>query len=433
MSKPVDKIIKIKSRQIIDSRSNPTIEVDVFTENGGFGRAAVPSGASTGMFEAFELRDADQKIYHGKSVLKAVNNVNNIIAPKLKSINVFEQKEIDGLMLNLDGTKNKSKLGANAILGVSLAVAKAAASSLKVPLYKYLNENTDKYILPIPFMNIINGGKHAGNNLSIQEFMIVPVGVNTENDAIRACSEIYNTLKNNLIKKFGITAKNVGDEGGFAPPLFKTNDALEQISKAVEEAGYKLYHEVCLAIDAAASVFFNGEKYEIDGYKYTPDEMLDYYTQLYKTFKIVSIEDPFEENQFEYFTKLTKKLGKKIQIVGDDLFVSNVERLSKGIKEQAANCLLLKVNQIGSLTEAIEASKLAFKNNYSVIVSHRSGETEDATISDLAVSLNCGQIKSGAPARGERTSKYNQLIRIEEELGSNGEYPKGKLGSLTIQ
>jgi enolase len=425
-----EKIKKINARQILDSRSNPTIEVDLITENNFVGRAAVPSGASTGINEAVELRDGDNKYYHGKGVLKALNNV-KFIEKKIKGFNIFDQYHIDQTLIELDGTRNKSRLGANAILAVSLAVTKAAANSLNLPLFRYLNRNRDKYVLPVPLMNIINGGKHAGNKLSIQEFMIAPIGAKNIAQAIRISSEIYQTLKSQLVKKYGESAKNVGDEGGFAPPIKTTESVLQEIIKAIEETGYDTKKEVCLAIDAAASVFYENGLYCIDSKKMDTGQMIDFYKTLSNKYKIRSIEDPFEENQFQAFAQLTKEIGNKIQIVGDDIFVSDVERLSKGIEMGAANNLLLKLNQIGTLSEALKTAELALNNNYSVIVSHRSGETEDTTIADLVVALSVGQIKSGAPARSERTAKYNQLIRIEEQLGDKAIYPTGKLGFIS--
>ncbi len=429
----IDKPITIKrvhARQILDSRGNPTIEVDVVTDTGALGRAAVPAGASKGKYEAVELRDGDLRNYHGKSVLKAVRNVNDVISKKLLGFNVLAQSEIDRLLIELDGTENKSNLGANAILGVSLASAHAAANSLNVPLFEYLRVNSGKYILPVPFMNIINGGAHAGNKLSIQEFLIAPTGAKSCSEAIRMGSEVYHTLKNILVKKYGVTAKNIGDEGGFAPSMKSTSEALEAISSAIEESGYRVAKDISLAIDAAASVFYENGYYNIDGERFTPLQMIDYYKQLYKKYKVISIEDPFEENQFELFRDLTRELNNRVQIIGDDLFTTNIKRLTEGIRVGAANSILLKINQIGTLTEAFNTARKAFENRYSVMVSHRSGETEDTSIADIAVALSCGQIKSGAPARSERTAKYNQLIRIEEQLGDNSVYPTNKIGLI---
>jgi len=424
-------ISKIKAREILDSRGNPTVEVDIITESGEMGRAAVPSGASTGRYEALELRDGGER-YHGKGVLKAVKNVNEIITPALKGLDVRSQEEIDKKLIELDGTPNKSKLGANAILAVSLATARAAANTLKIPLYRYLSKNKDELLLPVPLMNIINGGKHAGNKLNIQEFMIIPHGGKTFKETLRLGVEIYHTLKGILEKKYGKDAINVGDEGGYAPPMEQTTEALEALIKSIEEAGYTPRKEVSLGLDAAASEFYGEEhrRYYLDQRSLTVDELIEYYTQLVETYPIISIEDPFQEEDFETFAEFTKKLGNKVQIVGDDLFVTNTRRLEKGIQMGAANALLLKVNQIGTLTEALEAAKTAFQHNYAVIVSHRSGETEDPFIADLAVALCTGQIKTGAPARSDRTSKYNQLLRIEEELREKARFPANDFRTL---
>lgn len=424
-------ISKIKAREILDSRGNPTVEVDVTTESGNMGRAAVPSGASRGRYEALELRDGGKR-YHGKGVLKAVKNVNEIIAPALKGLDVRSQEEVDKKMIELDGTPNKSKLGANAILAVSLATARAAANALKTPLYKYLSKNRNEFLLPVPLMNIINGGKHAGNKLNIQEFIIIPHGGKTFKETLRMGVEIYYTLKKILEKKYGKIAINVGDEGGYAPPMKQTTEALEVLIESIEEAGYAPKKEVSLGLDAAASEFYDEEhgKYYLDQRSLTVDELIEYYTQLVETYPIVSIEDPFQEEDFEAFAEFTKKLGNKVQIIGDDLFVTNTRRLEKGAQFGAANALLLKVNQIGTLTESLEAAKTAFQHNYAVIVSHRSGETEDPFIADLAVALCTGQIKTGAPARSDRTSKYNQLLRIEEELGEKARFPANDFRTL---
>ncbi|WP_201763968.1 phosphopyruvate hydratase [Methanocaldococcus villosus] len=410
----VDERFNIKdviAREVIDSRGNPTVEVEVITEGHGFGRAIVPSGASTGSHEALELRDKDQR-FGGNGVLLAVENVNSIIKPEIIGYDARMQREIDTIMIELDGTENKSKLGANAILAVSLAVAKAAADTAKIPLYKYLG-GCNSYIMPVPLMNIINGGKHAGNNLDIQEFMIMPVGANSIAEAVRMGSEVYHVLKQVIVEKYGKSAINVGDEGGFAPPLNETREALNLLLEAIKRANYE--DEIVLALDAAATEFYKDGYYQIDGKKLTREQLLEFYKELVDEYPIVSIEDPFHEDDFEGFKIITEELD--IQIVGDDIFVTNVKRLKRGIKERAGNALLLKVNQIGTLTEAIDAANLAYRNGYAVIVSHRSGETEDTTIADLSVALNSGQIKTGAPARGERTAKYNQLIRIEQELG----------------
>jgi len=399
------KITLVKGREVIDSRGNPTVEAEVRTKC-GIGIALVPAGASKGVHEAVELRDGDKR-FHGLGVRKAVDNINQIIAPAITGMDVRQQRSVDNLMITLDGTKNKSKLGANAILAVSLAVAKAAASSLNVELFEYLGGRRAR-TLPVPLMNILNGGKHAGNELSIQEFMIVPLGADKFSEALRIGCEVYHELKAYLKEKYGVSAINVGDEGGFAPPMKYTRDALDALMTAIKRAGYEPGSDVALAIDAAASSFYleKEDSYFIDGKKIKRDELLEYYINLVSEYPIISIEDPFHEEDFESFSQITEKLKGKAQIVGDDLFVTNVERLKKGIAQGAANALLLKVNQIGTLSEAIDAAELAFSHGYNVIVSHRSGETEDTTIADLAVALNSGLIKTGAPARGERTAKY---------------------------
>ncbi len=406
----------IRAREILDSRGNPTVEVDVLTES-GFGRASVPSGASTGTNEALELRDKEKR-YLGKGVSKAVNNANTEIKDALIGMDVRDQREIDGLMLELDGTPNKSRLGANAILGVSLAVAHAAADSLGISLYRYLG-GTNAFTLPVPTMNVINGGRHAGNELAIQEFMLQPRGANTFSEAIRIGAETYHTLGAILVKKYGSSAVNVGYEGGYAPPLKNTKDALEALTAAIEEAGYEKM--MTIGLDAAASEFYKKGTYAVDGRSYSSDDMVDFYADIVKTYPILSIEDPFHEEAFDDFAALTEKLRDTI-IVGDDLFVTNVKRLERGIKMNAANALLLKVNQIGTLSEAFDAARLAQKNKYKVIVSHRSAETEDTTIADISVALGAELIKTGAPARSERNAKYNQLLRIEEELGKAARY-----------
>jgi enolase len=423
-------IKKVNAREILDSRGNPTVEAEVTTEGGFVGRASVPSGASTGKYEALELRDLDASKFLGKGVSKAVLNVKTKISEALIGMDCRKQREIDEEMIKLDGTKNKSVLGANAILSVSLANAKAAANAQGIPLHEHLGGVT-AVTLPIPMMNIINGGKHAGNKLKIQEFLILPIGADSFKEALRMGVEVYYALKNILKSKYGVSATNVGDEGGFAPPMEKTNEALEAIIKAIEESGFKLNKDVWLGIDAAASNFYNEKdgKYHIDDKALTPEEMLEFYKELIKNYKVFSIEDPFQEEDFESFVQLTKSVGKNTQIIGDDLFVTNIERLSKGISMEAANALLMKVNQIGTLTEAIEAAELALRNGYKVIVSHRSGETEDSTIADIAVGIKAQEIKTGAPARGERTAKYNQLLRIEEYLSSSAKY-WGKIISI---
>ena len=414
-------ISKVHAREVLDSRGNPTVEVDVVIR-GGIGRAIVPSGASTGKYEALELRDGGSR-FMGRGVSKAVYNVNNIIAKEIVGMDSRRQYEIDKKMISLDGTPNKARLGANAILGVSLANAKAAAEAYQLPLYKYLG-GINARVIPTPLMNILNGGKHAGNELSIQEFMIIPTGADTFREALRIGVEVYHSLKSYLKEKYGLTAINVGDEGGFAPPMKYSREALDAISRAVEMSGYALESDVYLALDVAATSFYDEDSgtYFIDGEKLSTDKFQEYLLQLIDEYPIISIEDPFYEEDFEAFSIFTREVGNKVQVVGDDLFVTNVKRLRIGIEKRAATALLLKVNQIGTLSEALEAARLAMEKGLRVIVSHRSGETEDTTISDLAVALNCGQIKTGAPARGERTAKYNRLLRIEEELGDYALY-----------
>jgi enolase len=414
-------IIDVHARQILDSRGNPTIEVDVITENGVLGRAAVPSGASTGMHEAVELRDDDKKVYMGKGVLKAVANVNDIIAAELKGIDVFEQNAIDSLMIELDGTENKGKLGANAILGVSLAVAKAAAQESHQPLYRYIG-GVNANILPIPMMNIVNGGSHSDAPIAFQEFMIMPVGASSFSEALRWGTEVFHNLKKILHDRGLSTA--VGDEGGFAPTFDSTEDGVETILKAIEKAGYKAGEDIFLAFDCAASEFYKDGKYDytkFEGEKgaiRTSAEQAEYLAQLSEKYPIISIEDGMAEDDWAGWKLLTERIGSKVQLVGDDLFVTNVKRLQQGIDNDTANSILVKVNQIGSLTETINAVSLAQTNGYTSVMSHRSGETEDVTIADLAVALNCGQIKTGSASRSDRIAKYNQLLRIEEELGS---------------
>lgn len=411
-------IKKIHAREILDSRGNPTVEVDVITES-GFGRASVPSGASTGKNEALELRD-DEHRYSGKGVRRAVHNINTEIKKAITGMDVRQQREIDMMMLELDGTQNKSRLGANAILGVSLAVAHAASNSLCIPLYRYLG-GINTFTLPVPTLNVLNGGKHAGNHLAIQEFMIQPMDAQSFREALRMSVETYHTLGNLLSRKYGISALNVGYEGGFAPPLTNTKEALDALVSAVEEAGY--LNNITLGIDAAASEFYKDGLYNIDGKRLSGGELMDYYINIAKTYPIMLIEDPFHEEAFEDFSALTQKLKDTI-IVGDDIFVTNISRLEKGIKNKAANALLLKVNQIGTLSEAFDAARLAQKNRYKVVVSHRSAETEDTTIADISVAIGAELIKTGAPARGERTAKYNRLLRIEEEIGKTACYIK---------
>ncbi len=408
------RIKDIRARQILDSRGNPTVEVTVLLEGGASGRFSVPSGASKGEKEALELRDGGRWL-QGKGVLKAVRNINEVIRPALIGIEAISQQHIDRIMLDLDGTPNKSRLGANAILGVSVSVAKAAANGLGVPLYRYIGGVAPR-ILPVPFMNVLNGGVHAGNMLAIQEFMIVPTGFESFREALFAGVEVYMELKRQLVRKYGKIAVNVGDEGGFAPPMSKTEEALNALIQAIEETGYA--GDVALALDCAANEFYSEGKYGVDGEELSPSELMDLYVELVDSYPIVSLEDPFMDEDWDSLAELTRKLGDRIQIVGDDYFATNPEYLRKGIEVGAANALLLKVNQIGTLSESLEAANLAFKHGYSVMVSHRSGETTDDFIADLSVALNSGQIKTGAPARGERIAKYNRLLEIEEELGS---------------
>ncbi|MBP7510763.1 MAG: phosphopyruvate hydratase [Bacteroidia bacterium] len=418
-------IINIHARQILDSRGNPTVEVEVITDGGAMGRAAVPSGASTGIHEAVELRDGDKDIYMGKGVLKAVKNVNEEICDKLLGTDVFEQNEIDRKMIKLDGTDNKSKLGANAILAVSMACAKAAAIEANMPLYRYVggvNANT----LPIPLMNILNGGSHADNSIDFQEFMIVPTKADSFSEALQMGTSVFHHLKA-VLKKKGYST-NVGDEGGFAPNIKSNEEAIETVLTAIESAGYKPGKDIYIAMDAATSEFWDEKKgvyifKKSDKREMTPSEMVGYWTEWVNKYPIISIEDGCAEDDWFGWAELTKAIGNKCQLVGDDLFVTNVKRLSKGIKENIANSILVKVNQIGSLTETIDAVNMATRASYTNIMSHRSGETEDTTIADLAVALNSGQIKTGSASRTDRIAKYNQLIRIEEELGKNAYYP----------
>lgn len=414
----------IYAREILDSRGNPTIEVEVVLENGIMGRAAIPSGASTGAYEAAELRDGDSKRYNGKGVLKAVENVNSILAPEIAGYDATDQTGIDRAMLELDGTPNKGKFGANAILGVSIASAKAAAEAVGLPLYQYLG-GTNAKVLPVPQMNILNGGKHADNNVDIQEFMIMPVGAANFAEALRMNAEVYHILKS-VLKKKGLNTA-VGDEGGVAPMLGSNEEALAVIIEAIQAAGYRPGEEIALAIDSAASEFFKDGKYVLaaEGRSLTAAEMVDYYAMLADKYPIISIEDGLAEDDWDGWKLLTDRLGGRIQIVGDDLFVTNTERLSRGIKSGTANSILIKLNQIGTITETLDAIEMAKQAGYTAVVSHRSGETEDVTIADLVVATNAGQIKSGAPCRTDRVAKYNQLLRIEEELGSLAVY-KGK-------
>ena len=420
------KITKIKSRWILDSRGNPTVETDVFAGK-VYARAAVPSGASTGILEALELRDGGDA-FLGKHVTKAISNVNNILGKKLMGFDVREQNIIDEEMMKIDGTDNKSKLGANAILSVSLANAKLAALLSQKPLFEYLNilaynKERDNYLLPLPCCNIINGGEHAGNNLAIQEFMVLPIGANTFSNALQNVAEVYQTLKKLLKQNYGPSAINVGDEGGFAPNLSLTSEAVDIIIEAIEAAGFLVGTDFVLGMDAAASEFYEGGLYNIDGKKLNNEELLEYYLDLLREYPFKSIEDPFDEKDFRSFSNLTAKVDSSIQIVDDDLTVTNMKILEKAIDEKAGNALLLKVNQIGSLTEAISAAKMAFENGFNVMVSHRSGETEDSFISDLAVGLCTGQLKSGATCRSDRNCKFNQLLRIEEILDFKAVYP----------
>jgi enolase len=416
-------IIDVYGREVLDSRANPTVEVEVILEDGTVGRAIVPSGASTGAFEAVELRDGDKSRYLGKGVLKAVDNVNTIIAPELIGMNVFDQTLIDKILLELDGTENKEKLGANAILGVSLAVARAAAGTLRLPLYQYIGGVNAK-TLPVPMMNILNGGKHADNNVDIQEFMVMPVGAANFTEAVRMSAEIYHSLKKTLGSK-GLNT-SIGDEGGFAPNLKSNEEAIQVILEAVENAGYKPGEQVKIAIDAAATEFYKEDgKYHLEGEGrvLTPTEMVDYWEDLANKYPIISLEDGLAEEDWEGWKILTDRLGKKIQLVGDDLFVTNTKRLERGINSGVGNSILVKLNQIGTLTETIDAIEMAKRAGYTAVVSHRSGESEDTTIADLVVAMNAGQIKTGAPARTDRVAKYNQLIRIEEELDEVAQYP----------
>jgi phosphopyruvate hydratase len=415
-------IMDVHAREILDSRGNPTVEVEVLLEDGVIGRASVPSGASTGTFEAVELRDGDKKRYNGKGVLKAVDNVNEIIAPELVGLDVTQQVYIDKLLRDLDGTPNKGKLGANAILGVSLACARAAANELDIPMYRYLGGVNAK-ILPVPMMNILNGGKHADNNVDIQEFMIMPVGAKSFAEALRMGAEVFHSLKSVLGSMRLSTS--VGDEGGFAPNLTSNEEALKVIVEAIEKADYKPGVDVALAVDVAASELYKEDgkyHFEGEGLVRSAEELVQYYEDLIARYPILSIEDGMAEEDWDGWKLLTDRVGKKIQVVGDDLFVTNTERFAKGIKLGVANSILIKVNQIGTLTETLEAIKMAERAKYTAIISHRSGETEDTTISDLVVGLNTGFIKTGAPSRTERVAKYNQLLRIEEELGETAEF-----------
>jgi len=406
------------AREILDSRGNPTVEVEVLLEDGTAARAAVPSGASTGAFEAVELRDGGKR-YLGKGVEKAIKNVNDVIAPEIVGLDAQDQRLIDQTMIDLDGTKNKAKLGANSILGVSLAVAKASAEHADLSLFKYVGGN-NAHVLPVPMMNILNGGAHADTNVDIQEFMVAPIGADTFKESLRWGAEIYHSLKS-VLKKRGL-ATSIGDEGGFAPNLDSNRAALDLILEAVELAGFKAGKEIALAMDVAATEFHENGKYAFEGKQLTSEEMIAYYSSLVDAYPLVSIEDPLDEDDWDGWAAITKELGSKVQLVGDDLFVTNPERLARGIASATANAMLVKVNQIGSLTETLDAVELAHRAGYRNMMSHRSGETEDVTIADLAVATNCGQIKTGAPARSERVAKYNQLLRIEDELAEGAKY-----------
>jgi enolase len=408
----------IGAREILDSRGNPTVEVEVLLEDGTAARAAVPSGASTGAFEAVELRDGAKR-YLGKGVEKAINNVVEVIAPEVVGLDAQDQRLVDQTMIDLDGTNNKAKLGANAILGVSLAVAKASAEHADLSLFKYVGGN-NAHVLPVPMMNILNGGAHADTNVDIQEFMVAPIGADSFKESLRWGAEIYHSLKS-VLKKRGL-ATSIGDEGGFAPNLESNRAALDLILEAVEGAGFKPGTEIALAMDVAATEFYDNGKYSFEGKQLTAAEMIAYYSSLVSSYPLVSIEDPLNEDDWDGWAAITHELGSKVQLVGDDLFVTNPERLAKGIAANTANALLVKVNQIGSLTETLDAVEMAHRAGYRSMMSHRSGETEDVTIADLAVATNCGQIKTGAPARSERVAKYNQLLRIEEELGDGARY-----------
>lgn len=422
-------ITNIQARQILDSRGNPTIEVDILTENEFLGRAAVPSGASTGIHEAVELRDEDKKVYGGKGVLNAVKNVNGLLSDKLTGWDVADQTGIDNAMIALDGTENKSAIGANAILAVSLAVAKAAALEANLPLYRYVG-GTNAKILPIPMMNILNGGAHADNKIDFQEFMVMPIGASSFSEALQWGVEIFHTLKS-VLKKKGYST-NVGDEGGFAPNIQSNEEAIETVLAAIDKAGFKTGSQVSIAMDPAVSEMYIADKkmyhfHKSDGKKLSIEGMVDFWESWVNQYPIISIEDGMAEDDWDGWKLMTERLGKKIQLVGDDLFVTNVKRLQKGIDENIANGLLVKVNQIGTLTETINAVSLAQNNGYNTIMSHRSGETEDTTIADLAVALNCGQIKTGSASRTDRIAKYNQLLRIEEMLAESAVFPKGKI------
>ncbi|MBX6423749.1 phosphopyruvate hydratase [Thermosulfurimonas sp. F29] len=408
-------IVAIQAREILDSRGNPTVEVEVFLDSGAFGRAAVPSGASTGTHEALELRDGEKDRYGGKGVLRAVQNVNEIIAPELVGLESTEQAEIDRVLLDLDGTENKSRLGANAILAVSMAVAQASAAEAELPLFAYLG-GVGARVLPVPLMNVLNGGVHADNPLDIQEFMIVPCGLSSFSEALRAGAETYHTLKH-VLKERGLSVA-VGDEGGFAPQIRNTREALDLLLTAIEKAGYRAGQDIMLAIDAAASEFYREGHYYLEGRELSAEEMIRFYEELLREFPIVLLEDPLSEDDWEGWENLCRALGERVQIVGDDIFVTNVKRIREGLERKIANAVLIKLNQIGTVSETLQAVELAHRSGWRTVISHRSGETEDTFIADLAVATNAGQIKTGAPCRSERVAKYNQLLRIEESLGA---------------
>jgi enolase len=415
-------ITDVTAREILDSRGNPTVEVEVVLDDGSWGRAAVPSGASTGAFEAVELRDGEAARYLGKGVLTAVNNVNEVIAPELLGMEASDQRAVDEFLIELDGTENKGRLGANAILGVSLAVAKAAAESCELTLYSYIG-GCNASMLPVPMMNIMNGGAHADNNVDLQEFMVMPVGASTFAEGLRMCAEIYHTLKG-VLKARGL-GTGVGDEGGFAPNLGSNEEALQVISEAVEKAGYTLGEQVMFALDPASTEFYKDGKYVLagEGRELSSEEMVEYYAGLVDRYPIISLEDGMAEEDWDGWKLLTDRLGDRVQLVGDDLFVTNTQRLARGIEMGVANSILIKLNQIGTLTETLECIQMAHRAGYTTVISHRSGETEDTTIADVAVATNAGQIKTGAPARSDRVAKYNQLLRIEDELGGSGLFP----------
>ena len=420
-------IVWVKAREILDSRGNPTVEVDMKTK-GGFGRAGVPSGASTGEHEALELRDGDPKRYKGKGVLRAVGSVNEIIAPAIIGMDAADQRSLDEKLIELDSTPNKSKLGANALLGVSLAACRAAAEALNKPLFEHIStlafgKSFEKYALPVPMSNVVNAGKHGGGKLELQEFMLHPTGAKSFKEGLRWIVEVYQTLRDVLVSRYGISMRNVGDEGGFSGPIDTVRDVLDSLMKAISDAGYEPGDDISIALDPAASEFYSDRMYTVEGKPLSPGELIDFYADIVDTYPISSLEDPMAEDDWDGFVEITRRLGDDLQIVGDDLFVTNVSRLRRGIELSACNALLLKVNQIGTLSESLDAAKMCMENNYGVVISHRSGETEDTTIADLAVGLNAGQIKTGAPCRSERNAKYNQLLRIEEQLENRASYP----------